>query len=553
MINRISERKIHQFRWILAIGWLLLIFSSFYDPLSLWLTSPDNVASPIRVNVNTCISIQGDCLPQVAYVLAPRIFWGIIVPLSIIILVVGGHETWRRICPLSFFSQIPRRLGIGRKVQKISPTSGIARLELVGVKSGSWLGQNYLYLQLFLFYLGLNIRILFANGNGAGLGIFLLVTIAASIVVGYLFKGKSWCQYFCPMAPVQLFFTGTRGVKGSDAHLSAPGQITQSMCRTIDPQGNEKSACVSCQSGCVDIDIQRNYWNTFNQPDRQLLFYGYFGLMVGFFLYLYLYAGNWDYYYSGVWSHDTHQLSSLFAPGFYIAGTAIAIPKIVAAPLTLGVCAALSYYGAQLLEKAYRYDTIRRGKNLRKSEIRHRCYSIWVFISFNIFFGFVFRANLQLCSEWIKFFVNAFSFIISTVWLFRSFARNSHRYYKENLTGSLRRQLQKLGVNWQESLEGRSLKDLSTDEVYILAKVLPRFGHEFLLLVYQGILEEALDSGKTQSEDSLEILAEIRSQLKVTEAEHYDLLALIGNENPQCLIPIEHRNQLLMSSQSKYH
>ncbi len=393
----------------------------------------------------------------------------------------------------------------------------------------------------------MNIRILFANGNGAGFGIFLLATIVAAIVVGYLFKGKSWCQYFCPMAPVQIFFTGTRGVKGSDAHLSAPGQVTQSMCRTIAPQGQEKSACVACQSGCIDIDVQRTYWDTLNHPDRQLLFYGYFGLMVGFFLYFYLYTGSWDYYYSGAWSHDPNQLSSLMSPGFYIVDRAIPIPKVVAAPMTLGICAALSYYGSQALEKAYRYYTIRRGKSLRKSEVRHRCYSICVFISFNIFFGFVFRANLQSCSEWVKLFANTVSIGISFLWLFRSFTRNSRRYYKENLTGSLRRQLQKLGVNWQESLEGRSLQDLSTDEIYILAKVLPRFGHEFLLLVYQGILEEALASGKTQSEDSLEIIAEIRSQLKVTEAEHYDLLALIENENPQCLIPIEQRNHQLLS------
>lgn len=540
MINKISEHKIHQLRWVLAIGWLLLIFAAFYDPLSLWITSPDNLASPLHVNANACILVQGECLPQVAYTLAPRIFWGTIIPLSIIVLVLGGHETWRRICPLSFFSQIPRRLGLGRKFQKINPTSGSVRLELVGVKPDSWLGQNYLYLQLFLLYLGLNIRILFANGNGAGFGTFLLITIAASIVVGYLFKGKSWCQYFCPMAPVQIFFTGTGGLKGSDAHLSAPGQITQSMCRTSDPKGKEKSSCVGCQSACIDIDAQRNYWDSFNQPDRQVLFYGYFGLMVGFFMYLYLYAGNWDYYYSGVWSHDSRQLSSLFGPGFYIAGQAIPIPKIVAAPLTLAACTALSCYISKFLEKAYRYDIIRRGENLRKSEIRHRCYSVCVFVSFNIFFEFVLCANLQFCSDWIKFSADAIVLIISALWLFRSFARNQHRYHKENISNSLRRQIQKLGVNLQDSLEGRSLEDLSTDEVYILAKVLPQFGRESILLVYQGILEEALTNGEMHSEDGLKILEDIREQLKITQAEHYDILTLISTEKPKNPIPLEY-------------
>jgi hypothetical protein len=365
----------------------------------------------------------------------------------------------------------------------------------------------------------------------------LVLTIAASIVVGYLFKGKSWCQYFCPMAPVQIFFTGTRGVMATDAHLTAPSKVTQSMCRTTDAQGKEKSACVGCQSSCLDIDAQRTYWDTANQPDRQLLFYGYFGLMIGFFGYFYLYTGNWDYYYSGAWSHDVNQLGSLFSPGFYIAGKVIAIPKLVAAPLTLGLCAALSYYGSQLLEKAYRYYTISSGKNLRKGEIRHRFYSVWVFISFNIFFEFVLHPSIQIFPGLVRFIINAGLVLISTVWLIRSLGRTQYRYYKEKVSGSLRRQLERLGVNWQASLEGRSLQDLSTDEVYILAKVLPQFSQEFRKQVYQGILEESLDNGKVQTEDSVEILEGIRQQLEVTAQEHYDLLALILGY-PQSFVPV---------------
>ena len=539
MVTTVLEKTIHKFRQILAIGWLLLIFAAFYDPLSLWLTDPNNLSSPIRIDQNICVSIQGKCLTQAAYVLAPRIFWGMIVPLSIATLVFFGHESWRRICPLSFFSQIPRQLGIGRKVQKISPTSGIARRELVGVAADSWLGKNYLYLQLCLLYLGLNIRILFTNGNGAGLGTFLLVTIGSSIIVGYLFKGKSWCQYFCPMAPVELFFTGTRGVLGSDAHVNAPGKITQSMCRSIDSQGTVKSACVGCQSSCIDIDIQHNYWDKLAQPDRQLLFYGYFGLMVGFFSYFYLYTGNWDYYYSGAWSHDPDQLSSLFDPGFYILGKAISIPKIVAVPLTLGVSTAVSYFGSQLLEKICTEQLRRRHRNLDKSEIRHRLYSFWVFISFNIFFEFVLHPTLQLLPTLMRFIINALLVLASTLWLLRSLGRSRYRYSKEKTSGSLRRQLEKLGVNWQKSLAGKSIEDLSTDEVYILAKFIPQFSQDFRRQIYQGILEEAVANSKTQSEDHLGILSGIRKQLKITEDEHKELLAVIIGKNLPILIPLQ--------------
>jgi FHA domain/Cyclic nucleotide-binding domain len=543
MISKVSEPKMHFTRWVLVVGWLIVVCASFSDPISFWLTDPNNLASPFHLKAGACVLVQGQCLPQVNYVLGPRLFWGAIVPAGIIILLVGGHEFWRRICPLSFISQIPRRLGIQRKQTKVNPETGAQRQELVGVKVNSWLGQNFLYLQLGLFFIGLNIRLLIANGDGVGFAIFMLVTFAAALTVGYLFKGKSWCQYFCPMAPVQTFYNGTRGLLGSDAHLSPPGTVTQSMCRTVDSQGQEKSGCVSCQSPCIDIDAERLYWQSLNQPDRQLLFYGYFGLMLGFFLYFYLYAGNWEYYYSGVWSHDVHQFSSLLGPGFYLFDRAIPIPKIVAAPLTLAVCTALSYYIGKYSERLYRIYTIHQRQKLTKEQIRHNCYTIWVFLSFNVFFIFAGRPNFRLLPSWVELLFNAFLMLVSALWLQRTLYRSKPRYQKENLTSSLRRQLQKLGTNWKEFLEGRDLADLGTDEIYVLARVLPGFTQESRMQVYQGVLQEALASGKTQSAESLEMLQDIRAELKVSEEDHYQMLAELGIEDPQLLDPSIQRSQ----------
>jgi pSer/pThr/pTyr-binding forkhead associated (FHA) protein len=543
MISKVSEPKMHLTRWVLVVGWLIVVVFSFYDPLSFWLTDASNLASPFHLKSGACVLVQGLCLPQVNYVLGPRIFWGAIVPAGIIILLVGGHEFWRRICPLSFISQIPRRLGLQRKHTKINPETGAQRQELVGVKANSWLGQNFLYLQLGLFFIGLNIRLLVANGSGVGFATFMLVTFAAALTVGYLFKGKSWCQYFCPMAPVQTFYNGTRGLLGSDAHLSPPATVTQSMCRTVDEQGREKSGCVSCQSPCIDIDAERLYWQSLDRPDRQLLFYGYFGLMSGFFLYFYLYAGNWDYYYSGLWSHDVHQFSSLFGAGFYLFDRAIPIPKIVAAPLTLAVCTALSYYSGKYSERLYRLYTIRRRQKLTKEQIRHNCYTIWVFLSFNVFFVFAGRPNLRMFPSWVELLFNAFLILVSTLWLQRTWHRSQPRYQKENLTSSLRRQLQKLGTNWKEFLEGRDLADLGTDEIYVLAKVLPGFSQESRSQVYRGVLQEALVSGKTQSANSLEMLQDIRTELKISEEDHYQMLAELGIEDPQLLDPDVQRSQ----------
>jgi FHA domain/Cyclic nucleotide-binding domain len=542
MIGKVTESRMHLVRWLLVVGWLALILSAFYDPISYWLTDPQSLWSPLHVNLDRCILVQGQCLSQSSYVLAPRIFWGIVVPLGVIILLVGGHEAWRRICPLYFISQIPRRLGLQRKRSTTNPETGAVRQELVGIGSESWLGKNYGYLQFFLLFVGLNLRLLVANGNGLGFGLFVLSSIAAALTVGYLFKGRTWCHYFCPMAPVQILYTSNRGLLGSDAHLSPPASITQSMCRSSDGT-KEKSACVSCQSPCLDIDAERTYWTNLERPDRQLLFYGYFGLMLSFFSYFYLYAGNWDYYFSGAWSHDAQQFSSLLGPGFYLQGQAIGIPKLLAVPLVLALGTLASYGAGLQIERWANWANQRRQRHLSNSQVRHLCFVGSVFLSFNVFFIFAGRSNFKLLPPWVELVFNALIILISTLWLQHNFHRSQSLYQRESLTGSLRRQLQKLAINWSEFLEGRSLNDLATAEVYVLAKVLPGFNRQSRLQVYQGVLQEALNEGKTQSANSLEMLQGMREELQVTEDEHYSILANLGVEDPNLLDPQVQRSR----------
>ena len=62
------------------------------------------------------------------------------------------------------------------------------------------------------------------------------------------------------MAPVQTILTGQRGALGSPAHIGNSSKITQSMCGTISKTGKEQSACVACQSSCIDIDSERHFW-----------------------------------------------------------------------------------------------------------------------------------------------------------------------------------------------------------------------------------------------------------------------------------------------------
>jgi pSer/pThr/pTyr-binding forkhead associated (FHA) protein/type III secretion system FlhB-like substrate exporter len=541
MISQIPEKKMHLVRWLLAIGWIILILSLFYDPISTWLTDPGNLISPFHLhpeqyqNPSTCVSLQGECISQKPYALGARIFWALVLPVGVMILLVFGHEFWRRICPLYFFSQIPRSLGIQRKRQNVSSEIKSVRYELAGVEKESWLGRNYLYLQFGLLYIGLNLRILVVNSDRTFLGLFLLLTIASAITVGFLFKGRSWCQYICPMAPVEMIFTGSRGLLGSDAHDKPPQSITQSSCRTVDSSGNEKSACVSCQSPCIDIDAERSYWEGMTKPEQKFVFYSYFGLLVGFYFYYFLYAGNWDYYYSGVWTHEEGLLGKLFNPGFYLFNQQIPIPRLIAVPLTLAAFSAASYFGFSAIEKSYKADLKTKNKYLNDEQVLHVLFVLCTFMSFNVFFLFSGRPN-GLPPNW-AIFINTVVVLASSLWLYRSLMRSKERYSRESLASSLRRQLNKLAVDWSKLLEGRSLQDLIPDEVYVLAKVLPGFNRADRVRVYKGVLREALEEGNVGSAESLEVLKDMRKQLNVTDEEHYAVLVELGVEDAGLLDP----------------
>ena len=533
MLANISERQAHLARWILTIGWLILIVSLFYDPVSALLTQPENTSSPLRLNLENCVIVQGECLVEVPYALGAPIFWGMVVPSAIFILLVFGHEFWRRICPLSFMSQLSRAMGWQRHKKTTNPKTGKVKTELVKVPKNSWLYRNALYLQFGLFFLGLCSRILFVNSNRLTLGIFLLGTILAAIIVGYLYGGKSWCHYFCPMAPVQKIYGEPRGLLNSTAHQGDRQKITQSMCRTVGKNNNELSACVACNSPCIDIDAERAYWDDITQPERQWLHYGYVGIAVGYFVYYFLYSGNWNYYLSGAWAHQEDQLASLFKPGFYLFGQAIAIPKIVAVPLTLGIFTLGGYWLGKFLEKRYKAYQLRKKQNTSTEIIRHRMFSLGTFFIFNFFFIFAGQNYIKLLPQFLQYMFPVAIAICSTLWLYRTWERHPDVYLREGLTNRLRKQLQKLNLDTSRFLEGRSLDELNTDEVYVLAKVLPGFDREKRRETYKAILKDALDEGYVEASASFDNFKQMRIELDISDREHEQALSELAQEQPQ--------------------
>ena len=552
MFAQLPERRMHWARWVLTLGWLLIIASLFYDPWTSALTAPDHPWSPLRLP-DTCVEVQGECLSEQPYPLGTTLFWGAIVPAAIFVLLVFGHELWRRICPLSFLSQIPRAVGWQRQFKRQNKKTGKVRYELAKVDSNSWLGRNYPYLQFGWLFVGLCGRILFFNADRLVLAGWLLFTIAAAIAVGYFYGGKSWCQYFCPMAPVQSIYGEPGGLLSSKAHMSEQ-LVTQSMCRTVLPDGKEQSACVACQNPCIDIDAERTYWNSLNKPGTSFLYYGYVGLVIGYFGYYYLYAGNWNYYFSGAWVRQTDQLASLFDPGLYLFGQAINIPKLVAVPLVLGACTAIGYWGGRWIEKRAKAHSRRHQTNLTIETIRHRIFTLCTFGIFNFFFIFAGRPLVQLFPWSVQYLYDLGLVTLSTLWLYKTWRRSPDLYSRENLANRFRKQLEKLQLNVSQFLEGRALSDLNTHEVYVLAKVLPGFTREKRHQAYKGVVRESLEEGYVNYSSSLDMLQQMRQELGITDDEHRIVLEELGIEDPELLNPDRQRsleNQIRLSGYRK--
>ena len=521
------------FRGLLTAGWIVLIVSLFWDPVTPQMTMPDNVGSPFHLQGKT-VMVQGQVMTEAPYHMTNRIFWTMLIPVLPLFFMVAGHEAWRRICPLSFVSQIPRYFGLNRKRSVLIKRTGQIEKQLALVGRDTWWRKNVWYIQFGLLFLALNARILFVNSDRTALGLFFIGIIVLAIAVGYFWGGKTWCNYVCPVAIVQKIYTEPRGLFESQAHITrAP--VSQSMCRTSTPEG-ERSTCVGCTANCPDIDLERSYWESIEDPALRYVYYGFFGLIVGFYSFYYFYSGGWDYYFSGAWTHEPDQLGSVFKSGLYIDGRAYDVPKIISSPLILGSFVAMAMAVGKGLEFVYRQIVKRAQLPLTEPEIVSRCLSFSAYLSINVFYLFGGRPNLMLLPGPALRVIDIMIVALTTLWFWQAIQRNPTQFRREGLAASLRDQLRKLNVDISKFLEGRKLEELKPDEVYVLAKTLPNFSREQRMQAYRNILEEALRTGKTDTSASLELLREVRVEVGVSDDEHRQILQEFGIDGADGLL-----------------
>jgi hypothetical protein len=389
------------------LGWVALTISLFWDPFTAEWTKPD---SPIAwLWLGTPSSVQGIRFVERPYSVGAHVFWTFVIPIVPLFLMVLGHNAWRRLCPLSFLTQLPGYLGFQRKV------SGSARPPIF--TTAAWLHRRAWAVQFCLLVAALAARLLFINSDRLALGIFMVGVMMIALLVGSLWGGKTWCHNLCPINVVQMMYTGPGGLFEDQGEGGA--QLPKSICRSPSPTGDVPH-CIGCIRSCPDIDQEKSYVAALANPDSQLVYYGFFGLITGFYAYFFLYSGDWGYYFSGDWSHVPSQISELFVPGFYVGGRSIAIPKIIAAPTTLVASVLVAWRLGCTLEKAYGALRMRKKRPLNISVLRHRCFSITAFLSINTFYLFSGRSNLGMLPSPAITAVDFLLVAFTTAWLVKS-------------------------------------------------------------------------------------------------------------------------------------
>lgn len=247
-----TDERIHRtISMLLLAGWILLISSIFYSNLH-------HDSHTFSSNFKS-ITQSG-----------PRLFWSLATPASLLLIALN-HHFWRRLCPLSAASRLREYLGI--KEPYLSPSN---RKNLK-----NWLIRYHFKLQWSLLFFGILFRITHTNHNPFIFAIFTLSTVITAIATGLVLDGKSFCQYLCPMAPVQSILTGNDVLIKNQAYKN--DRIGPSSCLEINGL-KATNNCSACARTCIDITPKHHYWKSLNKIDYERANYSYPGLVVAFFI-----------------------------------------------------------------------------------------------------------------------------------------------------------------------------------------------------------------------------------------------------------------------------
>jgi hypothetical protein len=406
-----------------------------------------------------------------------------------------GYHAWRRICPLAVFGQLGRLFG--------KPGAR---------KMGDWMGKNYLYVQLVLMIACLTLRLVATNGSDVWLAGFLGAVVLIAAVTSFLYAGKTWCNFLCPVGLVEKIHTEPVG-----SASSATGEMT-SQC----------SPCVACKKHCPDIDLEQGYWKEASEAPRRVAYFAWPGVVTGFYVYYYLQSGGWEYYFGGFWTIDreVHALDR----GFSFAHD---VPRVVAAPLTLVAFGLASFAVFALVERiAFGVQRAKLPADLPDEEraalalrIRHVVLALAGFVAFNAFYCFAGQPTLQRAPAWV---VTAWGMVVvfaSTAMFVRRVSRREDAYVHEKFAQKILKKWE-----WGDAPPSEKLED-----IYLVHTERTK-QREARLRAYKETVREMVADGLV-TKNELALLGSLRAQLGISDKDHQKIVGELSAEEKKLFDP----------------
>jgi len=424
-----------------------------------------------------------------------RLLWTVAIAALPFFWMTFGYHVWRRICPLAVVAQLGRLLG--------KPGTR---------KMGDWMGKNYMLVQLGFMLSALTLRLVATNGSDVWLAAFLGVVVLAAIVTSFVFGGKTWCNFLCPVGLVEKIYT-------EPARGSAAPEAT-SQC----------APCVACKKHCPDIDLEQGYWKEASDRPRRIAYFAWPGIVVAFYVYYYLVAGTWDYYFGGSWTYERDLPEQMLAPGFTFAP---AIPRIAAAPLTLVGFAAISFVVFAVFEKVIvgaRMKSLPKEatddtKTALKARIRHGMLAFCGFVGFNAFYLFAGQPSLALLPGWV---VTGWGLLVvfsSTAIFVRRITRREDQHVHEKFAQKILKKWE-----WGDAPPSDDLKD-----IYLLHTERTK-QREARLRAYKETVREMVADGLV-TRNEMQLLDSLRAQLGISDKDHQKIMGELSAEERQLFDP----------------
>lgn len=419
---------------------------------------------------------------------AGRVFWTVAIACLPLFFVIAGYHRWRRICPLAFVAQLPVRSGRGGRR-----------------RAGKWLQAHAYHLSFGMLFVSLWFRLVATNGDGYVLAAFIAVLSLAALITDATFTGKTWCNYVCPISFVEKIYTEPRNLR----------TIPNSQCQK----------CTACKPACPDINEENSYWKEIVAPAKRHVYFGFPGLVLAFYVYYFLQAGSWEYYFGGGWTNQLGLIRTAFLPGTdaHTAGFFFwpAVPRAVAAALTLGTGATISFVLFSALERPVGAWLTRSGRVADATGVRHVMFTVAAFTAFITFYTFAGAPTLRL----VPGLPHIFQILVATtatLFLVRRFRRKHASFVEETLARQIIAKWP-----WSDTPPPRDLR-----EAFLVHRIRSQSHEEArdrALELYKEAVRETVNSGII-SRLEVHHLETIRDQMHISQADHERVMAELADE-----------------------